>query len=420
MKSPNYPLLLVSQFLGAFGDNAILAVILGPVMHAAVAGTISTQEQSTANIFYTSLLFVPYLACAPLAGYFNDRFPKTHGLIAGNALKMLGALLAALSVIHNQFWLTLGYTVVGVGACVYSPAKYGILPEILPAERLVKANGTVEFLTLMAILCGNIGGAVMADRLPQGSSFAIVMGIYALSTGLNLLMRRTPAYLDVRLGASFNEFWHTVRYLFSRPRLLKILLGTSLFWICGAMMKMNFQPWGQQVLHLQKMVDVSLLGLWLSIGVMAGSVLAGQFHKLGELHWTRRYGLMLAAAIAAIASTKYMIQSGLQHPRPVVISLLIIAGVFAGLFLIPLNAALQSEAHQGKLGKTIATQNLLENTAMLCGSAFAYINVTIGFDPTQLFLALAGLVVVVASALGFPKHRPAQIVVPEPSVAEHA
>jgi LPLT family lysophospholipid transporter-like MFS transporter len=412
MKSRNYPLLLVSQFLGAFGDNAILAVILGPVMQAAVAGKITTHEQSVDNIFYTSLLFIPYLVCAPFAGYFNDRFPKTTGLMAGNGLKVLGALLAALSIVHNQFWLALGYTIVGVGACVYSPAKYGILPEILPAERLVKANGTVEFLTLLAILCGNIGGAIMADRLPQGLSFALVMGIYGVSTLLNLFMTRTPGHIEVRLAGSFNEFWHTVRDLFSKPRLVKILIGTSLFWVCGAMMKMNFQPWGQQVLHLEKMVDVSLLGLWLSIGVMVGSILAGHLHKLGDLHWTRRYGILLAASIAAIASTKYLIDGGLQHPRPLVIGFLIVAGVFAGLFLIPLNAALQAEAHQGKLGKTIATQNLLENTAMLCGSAFAYFNVTIGFDPTQLFMALAGLVLVVSSFLGFSKFRPAPVAVP--------
>lgn len=409
----NYPLLLSSQFLSAFGDNAILAVILGPVMRASAQGQITVREQSISNIFYTSLLFLPYLVCAPMAGFFNDRFPKTHGLMAGNLIKVLGALVASLSVVHENYWLGIGYTIIGAGACIYSPAKYGILPEILPVERLVKANGTVEFLTLVAILCGNLGGAAISDKLPLRTCYGIVVLIYAASAILNLFMARTESHPEIRFRENSQDFWHTVRQLFGRPRLIKILVGTSLFWICGAMLKMNFQPWGQQVIHLQNMVQIALLQLWLAIGVMIGSVLAGYLHRLGELHWSRRYGLLLAATISIIACTEYMMRAGLTNPRPMATGLLIIAGIFAGLFLIPLNAALQAEAHHGKLGKTIATQNLLENTAMLCGSAFAYLNVSIGFDPSQLFLALAGLVALVASGLGFKRGYSMPVPVPE-------
>lgn len=402
----NYPLLLVSQFLSAFGDNCILVVILGPIMKRAQAGEISVSEQSIANIYYTSLLFVPYLVCAPLAGYFNDRYPKTHALIIGNAIKVLGAGLAWVSLAHEQWWLSIGYFVVGIGACIYSPAKYGILPEILPMARLVKANGTVEMLTLMAILCGNIVGARLVDTLSQPVCYTIVIGIYAASTLLNLFMSRTPAFPETRFAPSFQEFCHTLLDLVRRPRLLKVLIGTSLFWVCGAMMKMNFQPWGLEVMHFTTMTQVALLGLWLSIGVMGGSMLAGHLHKLGDLHATRRYGLLLAVAIAAVASTHYLQQAGFTHGHGYAIAMLLLAGFAAGLFLIPLNAALQAEAHQGKLGKTIATQNLLENIAMLGGSTFAWFNVSIGFDPTQLFLALAVLVAIVAATLSFPKTPP--------------
>src|SRR4051812_47082547 len=105
----NYPLLLSSQFLGAFGDNVILAVILGPVMKSFQAHEITAQHQQIANIVYTSLLFIPYLFFAPIAGYFNDRFPKTRGLMAGNGLKMIGAILAWLSLAHENYWLGIGY-----------------------------------------------------------------------------------------------------------------------------------------------------------------------------------------------------------------------------------------------------------------------------------------------------------------------
>ena len=124
----NYPLLLASQFLSAFGDNAILTVILGPVMRQFKSGEITGEQQSIANIFYTSLLFIPYVLLAPLAGYFNDRFPKTHWLFGGNAFKVIGTILAGLSLWGGNTLQAIGYLVVGIGACVYSPAKYGILP----------------------------------------------------------------------------------------------------------------------------------------------------------------------------------------------------------------------------------------------------------------------------------------------------
>jgi LPLT family lysophospholipid transporter-like MFS transporter len=91
--------------------------------------------------------------------------------------------------------------------------------------------------------------------------------------------------------------------------------------------------------------------------------------------------------------------------RPFVITVLIVAGIIAGLFLIPLNAALQAESHQDKLGKTIATQNLFENLAMLAGSIFAYANVKVGFDPSQLFMGLATLVFVVVCFLKIPVRK---------------
>lgn len=130
----NYPLLLVSQFLGAFGDNAILAVILGQLTYLKMAGKISEEELRTSNTLYTSLLFIPYVLLAPIAGFLNDRYSKTRWLAGGNLIKILGTLLCALSISYGQLWQGIGYFVVGIGSCFYGPAKYGILPEILPGN----------------------------------------------------------------------------------------------------------------------------------------------------------------------------------------------------------------------------------------------------------------------------------------------
>jgi LPLT family lysophospholipid transporter-like MFS transporter len=409
-RTRNYPLLLGSQFLSAFGDNLILMIILGPFLTERSKGEITEQAQSIANVFYTSLLFVPYVLLAPFAGYLNDRFSKNRWLLGGNLIKLIGAAITSLGIRSNKVWMAVGYFVVGIGACIYSPAKYGILPEILPNERLVKANGLLELLTLVAILTGNIGGAMAFDRLPLAMCYLMTIAIYALSLGLNLLMSRTPSYPEVRFKGSVRQFFRNLGDLFSQKRLARVLCGTALFWICGAVLKMNFQPWGEQVLKLQTMTAISLLGLWLSIGVMAGSVLAGQLYAIGDLRATRRYGWLLAAGIATLGSIGWFLQEGIGRPMLLAVVVLIITGLVAGLFLIPLNAALQAESHKDRLGKTIATQNGLENFAMLGGALIAFLDIKVGFDPSELFLALAAFVSVVVIWLKIP----AKIATPAP------
>ncbi len=394
----NYPLLLTGQFLGAFGDNAILAVIVGQLTYLQKSGAITAAELRTSNTLYTSLLFVPYVLLAPLAGYLNDRYAKTTWLVGGNALKLLGTGLCALSVWLGPTWQGLGYLMVGIGACFYGPAKYGILPEILPRDRLVKANGMVELLTLVAILGGAIAGSVLADVFKDRVlvSYAVVLGIFGAALLFNLFMTPTPHKPDVQLGRSVREFTGHLHNLMSAPRLARVLIGTALFWVCGAAMKINFQPWGLEVLHLPDNTQIALLGLWLSVGVMAGSLLAGQLHAVGDLRRTPTYGFVLAGMLALLWSVNSfgfwrspVVQLGpLLLVVPVVL-LLIATGVAAGLFLIPLNAALQAESDPAKLGKTIAVQNLFDNIGMLFAGTYVFASVKAGLSSSGVFLGLA-------------------------------
>jgi LPLT family lysophospholipid transporter-like MFS transporter len=445
----NYPLLLASQFLSAFADNFILMLIAGPLLILSEHGKITHMQESIAIICYTSLLMVPYVLLAPLTGYWNDRFSKNRWLMGANLIKLVGAAVAALSTLswHGWLatgyfnpgtgesdgklainaWLAAGYFIVGIGAAAYSPAKYGILPEILPKERLVKANGTMEMLTLVAILTGNIAGARAFDKLPLQVCYWITIAVYGFSLGLNLLMTRTPFYREVEFKRSVGAFFGNLAALFSQKRLARVLMGTALFWVCGAVLKMNFQPWGQQVLNLKTMTQISLLGLWLAVGVMAGSVLAGQLYAVGDLRATRRYGWLLAGGVAALGgigllrdagiipqvegaampgflgAIGVLMEKGMNYPMVLAIVLLTIAGLMAGLFLIPLNAALQAESHKDSLGKTIALQNGFENLAMLGGSLIAYLDVKQGFNPSELLLVLAGFVAVVVLWLKIPE-----------------
>jgi LPLT family lysophospholipid transporter-like MFS transporter len=417
----NYPLLLASQFLGAFGDNAILAVIVGQLTLLQKAGQLTSEELRSRNTIYTSILFIPYVLLAPLAGFLNDRYSKTRWLRGGNLIKILGTLICALSIWFGYSWQGLGYFVVGVGSTLYGPAKYGILPEILPREKLVRANGAVELLTLLAILSGGIAGAVIVDHLPLEACYGILLAIFSGSFLLNLLMDATPYDPSVRLAVSVHEFTHHFRVMLSGVRLRPILVGTTLFWVCGAAMKINFQPWGLDVLKLPDNTQIALLGLWLMVGVMIGSVLAGRLFTIGDLRRTRWFGFSLAVALVLIflvgqlglATVGQSLWTATQadgsvHVRlvilPLVMVLLIGAGIASGLFLIPLNAALQSESDPQKLGKTIAVQNFCDNCGMILSGILVYGCVKAGLSASAVFMVLALLVVGVVTWLRIP-HR---------------
>ena len=407
----NYPILLTSQFLSALGDNAILAVIVGQLTYLQKAGALTEAQLRTHNTVYTSLLFVPFIVLAPVAGFLNDRYPKTAWLAGGNGLKVIGTLLCTLSIAFGPIWQGIGYLMVGVGACVYGPAKYGILPEILPKDRLVRANGMVELLTLVAILGGGIVGSVMADRWKDSvlTSYGVVMGIYLGSLLLNMMMQQTPANPTVHWKTNVSTFWEHAQLLAKAPRLSRMLLGTGLFWVCGAAMKINFQPWGLNVLRLPDNTQIALLGLWLSVGVMVGSILAGQWFQIGDLRRTRFFGFALGTTLALLFSVEPLefwrhpvIQAGPLHLVVPVVGLLIGTGIAAGFVLIPLNAALQSESDPGKLGKTIAVQNLVDNIGMSCASLLCLISVKANISASGVFLVLAAITTAIVFFLKIP------------------
>lgn len=404
--SRNYPLLLAGQFLGAFGDNFLLAAILGPLTFQLLSGRITEQQVNAQNVLFSAVFFIPFLLLAPFAGWLNDRLPKTTGLLWGNLLKAGGTLLGLAGVwLHagdfhaSHVWQVAAYAVVGLGACIYSPAKYGILPEIVPAERLVKANGSVELLTLVAILGGLWGGATLYDHtrsLPV--CYAASAGLYVLALILNAAMTRTPHHAAASLRRSIGDFGRTLAGLARHPRLGRVLLGCGLFWFVGAVMRSNLQGWGLDTLRDAGITAITnqklaLLKIGLIAGIVSGSVLAGQLHRVGDLSWTRRYGFLLAAGVLALGLV------GGHAGLAVAVALLVAAGLVAGLLLIPLNAALQHEGDARKLGTTIAVQNFVDYSGMLLGAGFLSVLTHFALTPGQSFVALAAALALAAAAL---------------------
>jgi len=406
----NYRLLLASQFLGAFADNATLAVILGQLTFLKEAGKLSESQLGALNAVYTSLFFFPYVFLAPVAGFLNDRYAKTSWLIGGNAIKMCGMVMAASSIWSGPIWQGAGYLLVGIGGCVFSPAKYGILPEIVERDRLVKANGLLELLTVTAILAGFIGGAVMIDTMPVFWCYLSLLIIFGGSLIFNSRMTRTPNHPNVKLGMSVDEFFGNLGDLLANPRLFRVLCGTGLFWFSAAVMKMNFQPWGLSLVHLADGPNlptyintrISLYVVWLTAGIVCGSFLAGRLHRVGDLRYTRVYGWGLAALITVLGTTELVYGAGYAKGDIPIVLLLVAIGTVAGCFLIPLNATLQAESEPARLGKTIAAQNFVDNLAMLLAGASVFVANRATIRPSEIFLFLAMFVALAVTALKVP------------------
>ena len=406
----NYYLLLVGQFLGAFGDNFLLKAILGPLTYQQTSGHVTEQYVNDQNSLFGLVFFVPFIVLAPVAGFLNDRMPKTSWLLGGNLLKLFGTALGLFGVWlhHAQFdpsriWQLVGYCIVGIGACAYSPAKYGVLPEILPAERLVKANGTVEMLTLVAIVLGIVGGAKFYDYfLSVPLCYLVCLGFYGAALAFNAAMSRTPCDPTTSARHSLSEFGGSLRTLVCHPRLSRVLLGCGLFWFVGATLRTNIQAWGLEVFQEAGIGNITneklaYLLIGLVLGIVSGSVLAGQLHKVGDLSWTRRYGLFMAVGILLLGFL------GGRWGLALVVAVLVVTGFFAGLLIVPLNAALQAESDQTKLGKTVSVQNFFDYSGMAVGAGFLWLMTKLSLSPEQVFVVLAVVIAAIAVALGLQK-----------------
>ena len=336
--------LLGAQFLSALADNALFILAIALVKQGG-GGHLVPYVQSA--------FVVAFILLAPFAGPFADALPKGRVLMIGNGVKLAGAVGLALGV-HPL----LAYNLVGVGATVYSPAKYGILSQMFTPDRLVKANGLLEGSTIAAILLGVVLGGLLADHSLEGALW-ITVGLYTLAAAVNLLIPRlppehpltaiSPLALVREFIASLRSLWNNVDARFS-------LLGTSLFWGAGSTLRLMLFAWVPVALGItDNQMPANLMGV-VSIGIVIGAGLAGLLVRLEAVNRALIGGLALgpAALLLAVTGDLYL-----------AIALLVVVGVAGGFFVVPLNALLQERGHGSVgAGHALAVQNFWENGAM--------------------------------------------------------
>ena len=353
---------LVAQFLSALADNALLFAAIGLLMYYGMPDWHQPLLQS--------VFVIAYIVLAPFVGPFADALPKGRVLFIGNAIKFLGSasMLMGLPPL-------VAYSIVGIGAATYSPAKYGILTEILPHRQLVAANGWMEGTTVAAVVLGAIIGGVLINPkvaevglagfqsqmniAPPMFAIGIITILYLLAAIVNLFIPRLP--IDHRLpsrkpGFVLYDFWHTFLLLWKDPLGQVSLAVTTLFWGVGATLRLMIIAWAALNLSFKLDQATQLTGL-VALGIAIGSGLAGWLIPLKKSVHVLPAGIALGfLPIVLTGIFNFWIAA----------VLLTLLGVLSGFFVVPLNALLQ---HRGHLlmgaGHSIAQQNFNENISIL-------------------------------------------------------
>ena len=367
---------LGSQFLSALADNALI--------FAALAVVHRQTYPEWAGPLLQEFFIVTYVLLAPFVGAFADMQPKGRAMLWANTVKLGGAVAMCLGV--NPF---LSYAVVGAGAAAYSPAKYGILTDLVPPTLLVKANGLLETATIVAILLGAVAGGTLTDWSVEGALIIVAACYAAAMLGTLLIPNHKPAkaHVDLAFTASIKAF-ATQTAAFLRERDLRAaLIGTGVFWGAGAALRFLLIAWVPSELKIQGTSMPGYLTGMVAAGIALGAVLAGRFVKIETAQRAIPAGILLGVGVGLLPLIKTL---------PEAFVLMAFVGSCSGFLVVPLDALLQQYGNKrGGVGSAIAIQNLFENLCMLALMS-AYTGVMYARLPINMIALCIGLLIVLS------------------------
>jgi MFS family permease len=384
--------IMSAQFFSSLADNALF------VAAVELLRSNGAPEWERAALVPMFALF--YVLLAPFVGAFADALPKGRVMLISNAIKVLGCLM--------MLWGShplLAYAVVGLGAAAYSPAKYGILTELLPASQLVKANGWIEGLTIASIILGVLlGGQLVAPHisgvlldfdlpgvdlgigLPAEAAILTLIPVYALAAAFNLRIPHTGVTMRPmprHVVALLRDFWSCNQRLW-RDKLGQISLATTtLFWGVSGNLRYIVLAWAAAALGYGTTQASALVGV-VAIGTAAGAVWASLRMRLNKA--TRVIPLGIAMGILLVGMI-------FIHQLALAVPFLILLGGLGGFLVVPMNALLQHRGHNLMgAGRSIAVQNFNEQAAILGMGAFYSLSSSLGLSAFGAITAFGLLV----------------------------
>ena len=358
-----FHLLIAAQFFSALADNALLIVTMAVLVQRDMAPWLAPMLKFGFTLAYVVL--------APVVGPLADAMPKARLMAWMNGVKVLG-VASLLAGIHP----VAGFCIVGLGAAAYAPAKYGLVTEIVPAHRLVAANGWIEVSVVCAVLLGTVCGGLLVSPWWLGSgaishavqagapdalwvSLASLLAVYALAAVLNLGVPDSGARYpgrSIHPLAMVRDFIGANRVLWRDREGGLSLAVTTLFWGVGATLQFVVLRWASEQLRLPLSQAAYLQGV-VAIGVVAGAAIAGRYVPLAAAPRMLVFGVLLGLCMPLLAVVDSL---------ALAVPLLVVVGAVGGLLVVPLNALLQ---HRGcqllTAGRSIAVQGFNENASVL-------------------------------------------------------
>jgi len=389
LRASGHPLagLLTAQFFGAFNDNAwkLLVTLLGISAIRAHPGAATPEAEIQCQAF-TTLAFViftlPLMLFSLPAGVFADRFSKRTVILWMKGLEVLLMAAAAIALYldaSNSTILLAILGMMGLQSALFSPAKYGILPEVLPHEKLSAGNGALELWTFLAIIAGTgMAGVLAGWTAPRFWIAGLVLAMLAVVgfASAFTIPRLPPARATGGLATTLRGAWSAVR----SDRILRLtVVGCMFYWGIMSLLGQNM------VIHSKTWLDLSdtLSGLPLAVfavGVGAGAVLAGRLSAAKV-----EYGLIPLGAAGLFLFTLVLgvFAPGLTGTLP----LMAVLGIASGLVVVPLEALLQWRSPPDRRGAVIAFSNVFTFGGVLVGSMLTLALSRLGLSTKDIFIA---------------------------------
>ena len=384
--------IMAAQFCSSLADNALLVA------------AIEMLKESNAPPWQipalTPMFALFYVVLAPFVGAFSDAVPKGRVMFMSNTIKVAGCVM----MLFGSHPL-LSYAVVGLGAASYSPAKYGILTELLPPSQLVKANGWIEGLTIASIILGILlGGQLVGPKIapmllgfdlplidtgvdtPPEAAIATMILVYVAAAVFNLYIPRTEAELQPLANSSMalvRDFSQCNARLWSDKLGQISLATTTMFWGVGGNLRIIVFPWAAAALGYTTTQASALAGV-VSIGVALGAITASLRMRLDKATGVIPLGIAMGLLLIGL---------NMIHDVRVAVPFLLMLGGAGGYLVVPMNALLQHRGHNLMgAGRSIAVQNFNEQACILGLGAFYTAMTKLGLSAFTA-IAMFGLVV---------------------------
>ena len=371
-----------TQFLGAFNDNFYKIIVTLVALDIPADGGIQYIP------LIGGLFILPFLLFSGYAGYLADIYSKRTILVAVKVFEIFAMALGffAFFVDRMEPMLTVVF-LMGLHSTFFSPAKYGILPEMLPEKDLSRGNGLLEMSTFMAIILGTaFGGTIYEawkDRL--GWIGAILIAIAVLGTLTSLRITRVPPSGSSKkfLISPLAEIWDGTKRLYTDRPLWLTVMGISYFWFLGAFLQMVLPLFGKEILQLGE-TRIGLLWTFAAVGIGVGSLTAGRLS--GD---KIELGLVPLGSVGMGAFSVLLFLS--QPSFDLAAVCLVLVGFAAGFFAVPLNALLQQRSGREDKGRLIATNNVFNTIGVLLASAMLWGLATWLHFPADQIILILGL-----------------------------